>query len=318
MKARIGGSAPQRGIALIMVLGLVIFMSIIALSFSDTQRVSAQVTANTLAAATAQAAADGAVNRMVFEVARPRSADAQTALAQWKADGVVHRWTENGQQIAVSARNEAAKIDLNFAAEPLLKQLFMSAGASDGDANAIVAAIKDWTDADNLKRPNGAEADDYRAAGKKVLPKNDFFIAIEELQNVMGVDPKLYSKVAPLLTVNSRSPGVDPQSATLAVLSVVPGLDIAQVEAWLQQRDQALQEGAPVPAIPFSSPYFAAAPNSIRIRADVVAANGVRASREASLRLGGVQRGRAQFYLWQKGWPSDAPPAAVNPVATNG
>ncbi len=308
----------QRGIALIMVLGLVIFMSVIALSFSDNQRVSTQVTANTLAGASAQAAADGAVNRMVYEITRPRSADAQMALAQWKADGVVHNWIENGQQIAVSARNEAAKIDLNFAAEPLLKQMFMSAGASDGDANAIVAAIKDWTDADNLKRPNGAEADDYRAAGKKVLPKNDFFIAIEELQNVMGVDPKLYSKVAPLLTVNARSPGVDPQSATLAVLRVVPGLDPAQVEAWVEQRDQALRDGAPVPPIPFSSSYFASAQNSIRIRADVVASSGVRASREASLRLGGAQRGRPQFFLWQKGLPADAPSPSANPVATNG
>lgn len=315
---RSGRPRRQRGIALIMVLGLVIFMSVIALSFSDNQRVSSQVTANTLAAATAQAAADGAVNRMVFEVSRPRSVDAQTALEQWKADGVIHSWTENGQQIAVSARNEAAKIDLNFAAEPLLKQMFMSAGASDGDANAIVAAIKDWTDADNLKRPNGAEADDYRAAGKKVLPKNDFFIAIEELQNVMGVDPKLYSKVAPLLTVNSRSPGIDPMSATLAVLRMVPGIDSAQMEAWVEQRDQALRDGAPVPAITFSSPYFAAAQNSIRIRADVVASNGVRASREASLRLGGTQRGRPQFFLWQKGWPSDVLTPQPTAVVTNG
>lgn len=307
----------QSGIALIMVLGLIVFMSVIALSFSDNQRVSSQVTANTLASASAQAAADGAVNRMVYEVSRPRSADAQIALAQWKADGVPHTWLENGQQITVSARNEAAKIDLNFAPEPLLKQMFIIAGVSDGDADAIVAAIKDWTDADNLKRPNGAEADDYRAAGKKVLPKNDFFIAIEELQNVMGVDPKLYSKVAPLLTVNARSPGVDPQSATMAVMRVIPGLDASQVEAWVQQRDQALRDGVPVPAIPFSSPYFASAQNSIRVRADVVAASGVRASREASLRLGGAQRGRPQFFLWQKGWPSDAQTPA-NAVISNG
>ena len=308
----------QRGIALIMVLGLVIFMSVIALSFSDNQRLSAQVTANALAAASAQAAADGAVNRMLYEVSRPRPVDAQTALEQWKADGAVHAWVENGQQIAVSARNEAAKIDLNFAAEPLLKQLFMSAGASDGDANAIVAAIKDWTDADNLKRPNGAEADDYRAAGKKVLPKNDFFIAIEDLQNVMGVDPKLYSRVAPLLTVNSRAPGVDPLSATIAVLRAVPGLDAAQVEAWVAQRDEALRENAPVPAIPFSSPYFSAAQNSVRIRADVMVSSGVRASREASVRLGGVQRGRPQFFLWQKGWPADVQVVPANMVVSNG
>ena len=39
----------QQGLALIMVLGLVIFLSIIALNFSDNQRVSTQVTANTLA-----------------------------------------------------------------------------------------------------------------------------------------------------------------------------------------------------------------------------------------------------------------------------
>ena len=56
----------QQGLALIMVLGLVIFLSIIALNFSDNQRVSTQVTANTLASASAQAAADGAVHRMVL------------------------------------------------------------------------------------------------------------------------------------------------------------------------------------------------------------------------------------------------------------
>ena len=67
---------PQRGIALIMVLGLVIFLTIIALPFSDSQRVSTQVTANTLGSATSQAAADGAVNRMVYELSRARSAAA--------------------------------------------------------------------------------------------------------------------------------------------------------------------------------------------------------------------------------------------------
>ena len=81
----------QHGIALIMVLGLVIFLTVIALAFSDSQRVSTQVTSNALASANAQAAADGAVNRMVFELSRPRSADAQMALAQWKIDGLVHQ-----------------------------------------------------------------------------------------------------------------------------------------------------------------------------------------------------------------------------------
>ena len=310
----------QNGIALIMVLGLVIFLTVIALSFSDSQRVSTQVTSNALASANAQAAADGAVNRMVFELSRPRSADAQIALAQWKIDGAVHQWAENGAQIAVSAKSETAKIDLNFASEPLLKRVFTSVGATDEEADGIVACIKDWTDADNLKRLNGAEADDYRAAGRKVLPANDFFIAIEELQNVIGISPKLYNAVAPLLTVQSRSPGIDPQTASLTVLSLVPGIDAAQAQAWVEQRDQALLEGQPVPPLPFSSPYFASGTNAVRIRADVVTPSGVRASREASVRVGGVARGRPQYFLWQRGFSTDAPasltpaPAAVTGV----
>ena len=296
----------QQGIALILVLGLVIFLTVVALAFSENQRVSTQIAGNTVEIARAQAAADGAVHRMVYELARPRLPDAEAALAQWKADGVVHELAENGLQIAVSAKTEAAKIDLNFAAEPLLKQVFVSGGASEEEADAIVAAVKDWTDADNLKRPNGAEADEYRAAGRKVLPANDFFIAIEELQNVLGVSPKIYNAVAPLLTVYSRSPGIDPQSASMNVFRVVPGIDVAQAQAWVDQRDAALRDGLTVPPIPFSSPYFGGGQTAMRIRADVVTASGVRASREASVRPQGVQRGRPQFYLWQRGWPADA------------
>jgi general secretion pathway protein K len=313
-------SKGQRGIALIMVLGLVIFLTLIALPFSESQRVSTQVTSNTLGAAVAQAAADGAVNRMLFELGRPRSSDAQAAAIQWKADGLVHGWSESGMQIAVSAKNETAKIDLNFASEPLLKKVFAASGATDEEADAIVASIKDWTDADTLKRPNGAEADDYKTAGKKVLPTNDFFVAIEELQNVMGMSPKLYNAVAPFLTVNGRSPGIDPQTASLAVLSLVPNLDLDLARTWVEQRDQALRDALPPPPLPFASPYFVAGQPALRIRADVVTNAGIKASREASLRLGGAQRGRPQFFLWQKGLPVDAlsPPTAVSAGTGNG
>ena len=218
--------------------------------------------------------------------------------------------------MAVSAKSETAKIDLNFASEPLLKRVFTSVGATEEEADAIVACIKDWTDADNLKRPNGAEADDYRAAGRKVLPANDFFIAIEELQNVIGISPKIYNAVAPLLTVQSRSPGIDPQTASLTVLSLVPNIDVAQAQTWIAARDQALLEGQPVPPLPFSSPYFASGTNAVRIRADVVTASGVRASREASVRVGGVARGRPQYFLWQPGFATDAP-ASLTPNLSN-
>ena len=87
MKRSVPSKQQQSGIALIMVLGLVIFLTLIALPFSENQRISTQVAANTLGSATSQTAADGAVNRMVYELSRARSSDAQIALLQWKADG---------------------------------------------------------------------------------------------------------------------------------------------------------------------------------------------------------------------------------------
>jgi general secretion pathway protein K len=312
----------QRGVALLMVLGLVIFLSLIALSFSDTQRLSSQMTANTLTTARLQAAADGAVHRMLFELARPRSSDAQIALNQWKSTGIPYELTENGIQITVSAKSEAAKIDLNFAAEALLKNLFVSVGVAETDADSIVAATKDWTDADNLKRPNGAEADDYRAAGRKTVPANDFFVAIEELQNVMGVTPQIFLAVAPYLTVQSRTAGVDPMTATLDMLTKVPGIDAEQAAVWVEQRDAALRESLPMPALTFSSPYFASGSANIRVHAEARADDGLIASRDASIRLNNAPGAHPQFYLWQRaraygqsGAPALAPTAPA-PAAT--
>lgn len=290
----------QRGVALLMVLGLVIFLSLIALSFSDTQRLSSQMTANVLTSARLQAAADGAVHRMLYEMTRPRSVDLQIAEKQWKSNGIAYEITENGVQITVSAKSEAAKIDLNFAAEALLKNLFVSVGVAETDADSIVAATKDWTDADNLKRPNGAEADDYRAAGRKTLPANDFFVAIEELQNVMGVTPQIFLAVAPYLTVQSRTAGIDPMSASADTLSKVPGLDAEQVAAWIESRDTALRESLPMPALTISSPYFATGGNTLRIHAEARSEDGLVASRDASIRINTVLGGHPQFFLWQR------------------
>lgn len=304
----------ERGIALLIVLGLVIFLSIIALSFSESQRLTSQIASNALAIARAQAAADGATHKMLYELSRPRQSDADAEAERWKANGIAYEWSENGVQVSVSGRSEAAKIDVNFAAEALLKNLFVTAGVEDGEADSIVAAIRDWTDADNLKRPNGSEIDDYRSAGKKVLPANDFFVAIEELQNVMGMTPQRYLAVAPYLTVHSRSAGVDPQTAALEILLKIPNIDAGQVVSWVEQRDAALRDNLALPPLSFSSPFFSTGAVAVRIRAEAKTSDGISASRDASIRLGSQPGVHPQFYLWQRNAPSKAAaPAAASP-----
>ncbi|MCS6996718.1 MAG: general secretion pathway protein GspK [Casimicrobiaceae bacterium] len=306
----------QRGMALLMVLGLVLFLTVVALEFAESQRLGSAIASNQLAAVQAQAAADGAIHRMLVELQRTREPDNPDNPA-WRPNGRIYRWQEGDLRVQVSARSEAANIDLNFAAEPLLKQLFVSAGASDAEAASIVAAIRDWTDADNLTRPGGAEADQYRAAGRKVLPTNELFVAVEELKDVLGVTPELYAAVAPRLTVHSRSAGVDPQVAPLDVLLAVPGLDPALVSAWVAERDAAIEAGEPIPPMPFRSPYFVSGGFVVRISAQAATPNGVVAERTATVRVATPRRVAPQFLAWSRPRVVSARPVAAGQTAEN-
>ena len=74
--------------------------------------------------------------------------------------------------------------------EALLKGVFMSIGGlDDAAASAIVDAIVDWRDGDDLRRPSGAESGDYRAANSNYTPANANFETVGEMSRVLGVTP---------------------------------------------------------------------------------------------------------------------------------
>ena len=167
--------------------------------------------------------------RVAFELMRPRVVN-----DTWQADSVVHYWDEGDAHVAANAIDESGKIDLNSASDALLKGLFQSAGGLDVDAaQRIVDVIDDWKDADDLRRPNGAEAPDYKAAGLSYTPANAPFESVAELQRVLGMTPSVYAAVADNLTVFSKSPGVNPAFASRSVLLAVPGATAEVVDTYL-------------------------------------------------------------------------------------
>jgi general secretion pathway protein K len=190
------GAAPrpwpaQGGIALVAVLWLTVLVTVIASSFAYSMRGEALAARNTMSLAQARAAADGAVERMAFELMRPR-----IGPDVWNADGQSHAWKDGEIEITATATDEAARIDLNMATEPLLKGLLQNTGGLDSEAaQRVLEAILDWRDADDLRRPNGAEAPEYRAAGLKYVPSNAPFESVGELRRVHGVTPALMEKM---------------------------------------------------------------------------------------------------------------------------
>jgi len=293
--ARYAGRDRQRGIALILVLWLTILLTVIGGSFAYGMRNEALAARNTLSLAQARAFADGAIYRTVFELMRPRG------LADvWSADGTVHAWDENGSHFAVSALDESGKIDLNLATDGLLKGLLQTAGELDADTAAkLIDVIGDWKDADDLRRPNGAEAPDYQAAGLTYKPANAPFEAVAELQRVLGMTPAIYGRIADSLTVHSRMTGINPAYASRTVLLAVPGATPEIVDTYIGQRRDALAAKQPPPAFPVAG-VVAATLNLWRIRAEVTTADGVTFAREAVIRPGAERRRLLSILEWQE------------------
>jgi general secretion pathway protein K len=286
----------QRGIALILVLWLTILLAVIATGFAYSMRTETLAARNAVSLAQARGVADGAIMRVAFELLRPR-----TLTETWQADGVVHYWDDGDAHVAANALDESGKIDLNAASDALLKGLLQSAGGLDVDAaQRIVDVIDDWKDADDVRRPNGAEAADYQAAGLSYKPANAPFESVAELQRVLGMTPTLYAAVADHLTVFSKAPGVNPAFASRTVLLAIPGATADVVDAYLRQRQDALAQKLPLPAFPVAG--VGAGPTNLwRIRAEVTMPDGVTYIREAVLRPGGDVLHPVTVLAWQEG-----------------
>jgi len=309
MKARIAipgssGLLAQRGIALVLVLWLTALLTVIAGGFAYAMRNEAQAARNTMSQAQARALADGAIARTVFELMRPR-----TIPGVWAADGLVHAWDEDGMRVAASAVDESGKIDLNAVPDALLNSLLQTAGQVDADTAArLVDAIGDWKDADDYRRPNGAEAAEYQAAGLPYKPANAAFETVADLQRVLGMTPALFARLAGSLTVFSGAPGINPQFASRTVLMALPGATDAIVDTYLAQRAAALAAGQPLPVLPLAG---AGAPVNVwRVRAEVTAPDGVVFVREAVMRQNPDPRRLPTVLAWQEG--ERTPPVAAD------
>jgi general secretion pathway protein K len=300
---------PQAGIALIAVLWLTTLLTVIASGFAFSMRGEALAARNALSYAKARAAADGAIERTAFELQRPRN------LAEaWAADGEPHKWQEGDAAITSVAVDESAKIDINSATDVLLKGLLQNIGGLDAEAaQRLLEAIADWRDADDLRRPNGAEEPEYRAAGLKYRPSNAPFDTIGELRRVLGMSPAIFARIADSITVYSRQPGVNAATATRNVLLSLPAVTPELVDTYVAQRVDARANKLPVPPFPAAQGFASGAIAVWRIQAQAVMPDGVTFVRDAVLRPSMDPRRPVIALLWQEG----AAVVSPNPAAGN-
>ncbi len=299
--------ASERGVALVLVIWVLTLLLVIAGSFLYAMRTELRAAHNAALIARADALAQAAVARTLIELFKPVGGP-----DVWRREDAARDWAFDGARVRIRFTDESAKIDINTANNELLKGLFRSAGMGEEDATKLLDAVLDWRDQDSLKRPNGAEEPDYAQAGLKGRPANYPFQSTEELQLVLGMRPEVFQRIAPMITVYSRQPGVNPAFATRATLLAIPGVSAEQVDAYLAEREAARAEGRVPPLFAAAGPAYAnyAQVAAVTIRADVSLEEGIVVSREAVAMLTPQFPRRPYTFLAWRELPRAAEPAA--------
>lgn len=217
----------RRGVALMIVLWLLVVLGVVATAIAGAARSDFTLALNQRARATARYAAESgmlvATDRLERLLTAGPPAAARPISLDPDRDFVALRDVALGEgRFGIAVVDLNARIDLNRSSGDVLRAFFAQfAGAARADA--IVAALEDWKDADDVTRPGGAEQATYIALGSPYIPRNAHLDRLDDLAHVLTVDDSLAALVAPYVTVESDGL-VNPNSAAAPVLAALPGM----------------------------------------------------------------------------------------------
>ncbi len=291
----------QAGMALVMVLWAVVLLAVMAGGVSYTLRLESRITGNYLAKAKADALAEGGVFRGIQGLLE------RNAELRWRTDGEEYEMEMGGGIVYMSLMAENGKVDLNVAPAALITGL-IEVVDNEVDADSITAAILDWRDADQERRPNGAEDSDYHSAALGYGARDAPLVTVGELQQVLGITPVMFRDLLELVTVHSGMAGVDPMAAPKEVLLGLPGLDEVTVEAFLAAREQtgADEDGQRARSL-LSVAKGYLAPSGTRfytVRARAALPNGGVSRRQALVRINRNQESPYSILAWKNDQPA--------------
>jgi general secretion pathway protein K len=159
-------------------------------------------------AASLKAAADGAIQRVIFARLAPDG-------NQWAADGLPRTIQIGHVPVIVRVDDEDDKINPNLASPALLRALMTEVGADRATAAAVTAGIIEWREGAAANDPSALAR--YAAAGRPYGPPGAPFVSLDEVGAVLGVTPVLLEHLRPHLTVLSdRDPGPSTRDPVVA------------------------------------------------------------------------------------------------------
>jgi general secretion pathway protein K len=223
--------AGQRGFALVIVLWSLGLLALLVSGLIASARTQTGLARDMRGAAAAEAAADGAVQRAVFELRGGARA----------GDGVPWRVRIGRAVVAVTIEDQGDRINPNFSAPPLMASLLQASGLKPEQALDLARRIVDWRTATPFSIDGGLKLDRYRQAGLSYGPPGRPFLSSDEIGLVPGVTPDLLARLRPYVSVYQSG---DPQMAAGAGRAAVQTAEMinhAPVLAGYTSRDRIVQ-----------------------------------------------------------------------------
>ena len=287
----------QRGVALVLVLWILLLVTISTGAYTLTARMDTLEAHTVLSGTQARLGAEAGINLAVMSLRDP---DETTRLIP---DGRPYQVQYEGMLVEVRVTDERGKLDINAAGEDTLINLLTANGVDGQDATLLAAAIKDWSDSDEIERANGAELEAYEAAGLAVGPANRAFVMTEELLQVLGMTWNLYTRIEPGVSVHSRAALPNPAYAPAEALLALPDMTNEEALNFVAQRhsEESLSDLDLV--LPGGEVAMAQGRGlTYSIVAKATLPNGIWDQVDATVRLGANSNGRPYTVLrWREG-----------------
>ena len=189
-------TSKHSGFVLISVLWFVALLMVITMSVSHASRQSVATASSLVTGTESRYLSDGAAQMVIANLLSLEKTE------RLLADGETFTIEAPGGPVQATVSDESGKVDINFSGKRLLSSLIVSTGEDRETAEALAAAIIDYRDSDTFRSNNGAEDEDYEAAGLGWQAKDELFTGIEELLKVYGMNPQIYAAIASSVTVH--------------------------------------------------------------------------------------------------------------------
>ena len=238
-------SADQRGVAIVLAMGVVSLAAMAATAMMTTQSTWSRESELTAGHVQAQALIQAGVDWSRAVLGNDRNFSSIDHLGEPWALHLPPMPVENGelagyiedQQGRFNLNNLVKGGKVNRAQVAHFQRLLSMLGLPD----ALAGALVDWIDADSEPQPQGgAEDETYLALQPPYLAANRPLTDVAELALVRGFDDDVRARLRPFVTALPRFTAVNANTASPEVLAaVVEGLGLDGARAVVAQRERA-------------------------------------------------------------------------------